>query len=172
MRYTSGMEVLLDEPTQTSAGDAQLFAKVTKSEAYFAKKTRAQDGRAAGQGQFNLVVDIIALQGAVYIPLSIASGKKPTGFIYHIEGSAQGALATAKITCKGEGVAQLTLGTLVYAKIPQGKTATFKMVVHIKGSPGKLYKVVINRINYKLDPSAARYKKLDTAIATKTLKFK
>lgn len=37
---------------------------------------------------------------------------------------------------------------------------------------GKEYKVIVMRINYKLDPSDARYKKFDTGIETKPLKFR
>lgn len=165
------MEILLEEAQAGSTGNGHIFFKVKESRAHFEKK-RGADKRPIGVGQFVLNLDIIALQEAVYIPLSVASGKKPTGFVYQIEGTAVGDISTANISCRGEGITKVTLGTLLYAKIPTGKTANFQIVVNIKGGLSKEYKVVINRINYKLDPSAARYKKLDVAIDTKTLKFR
>lgn len=156
---------------QKTLSNEHMYCKVGGSRAYFLKKIyRLKDAR--GQGQFNLSLDISGLQDGVYIPLSLASGKKPTGFVYQIEGTAEGALATAKISCRGEGITQITLGTLRYAKIPAGKTAHFEMVFYIEGDYGKEYKVVINRINYKLEPSDARYKKIDAALETKTLEFR
>ncbi len=155
----------------TALGNEHIFFKIKESKAFYTKE-RDTDGRTVNHGQFSLQLDVIALQQTLYIPLSIASGKKPTGFVYQIEGTAQGLISTTDISCKGEGVAQVTLGTLLYAKVPQGKTATFRIFVDMKGSPNKTYSVVINRINYKFDPSDARYKKYDVEIATKPLTFK
>lgn len=154
-----------------SVGDGHLFVEVKELKAFF-EKGRTSEGKTIGRGQFNFLLHITALQGAVYIPTSLASGKKPTGFVYQIEGQAPGFISTADISAKGEGVSQVTLGTLVYTKVPQGKVAAIKMVVMIEGSVNKEYGVVINRINYKLDPSDARYKKFDVDIASKPLKFK
>lgn len=153
------------------SGNGHIFFKGKESKAFFVKE-RDDSGRTKPHGQFTLQLDIIALQQTIYIPTSLASGKKPTGFVYQIEGTAPGMISTTDISCKGEGIAQVTLGTLLYTKIPQGKTASFRIYVDIEGSLNKTYKVVINRINYKLDPSDARYKKFDVDIATKELKFK
>ncbi len=152
-------------------GNEHLFFKIRESKAFLVKE-RDDSGRAVHHGQFTLYLDAIALQETIYIPLSIASGKKPTGFVYQIEGTGQGLISTTDISCKGEGITQVTLGTLLYVKIPMGKTATFKIFVDMKGSANKTYKVILNRINYKLDPSDARYKKYDAQIATKPLTFK
>lgn len=156
---------------ETPQSDGRLFYKVKESKAFLTKEP-GQGGRTAYHGQFTLYLDIIALQETLYVPLSIASGKKPTGFVYQIEGTGQGLISTTDISCKGDGVTQVTLGTLVYVKIPQGKAATFRIYVDMKGSANKEYRVVIARINYKLDPSDARYKKFDADLATKTVKFK
>lgn len=154
-----------------SLGDGHIYCITGGSQAYFLKKIyRLKDAR--GQGQFDLSLDVTCLQEAVYIPLSLASGKKSTGFIYQIEGTAEGAISTADIVCHGEGVTQITLGTLRYVKIPTGKTADFRFTFLIEGDYGKEYKIVINRINYKLDPRDARYKKFDVAFETKTLEFR
>lgn len=114
---------------------------------------------------------ITAADKALYVPLSIASGKKPTGFVYHIEGTAEGAISTTDLSAKGEGVTKITLGTLLYCKIPAGKTATFRLLVEMRGKAGKTYGVVINRINYKYQPTDARYQKLDTNLKSKTIRF-
>lgn len=155
----------------TPKGDGHIFYEVKESRASF-EKMRTPEGRSVGHGQFYMVIHITALQGDVYIPTSLASGKKPTGFVYQIEGSAQGQIDTTDISCKGEGVSQVTLGTLVYTKIPQGKTASFTIVVNMTGKVNKTYQVVFNRINYKLNASEARYKKLDLSIPSKPLEFK
>ncbi|MBC7836629.1 hypothetical protein H7X87_02515 [Acetobacteraceae bacterium] len=163
---------MLPEEVQRKSGNEHLFYKVAKSQAYFEEKIRTSGGRTIGHGEFILDLDIIALQEAIYIPLSFASGKKATGFVYQIEGTVEGIISTAKISCRGEGITQVVLGTLLYVKIPTGKTASFHIIVDIKGGLGKEYKIVINRINYKLNPSEARYKKFDAAISTKTLQFR
>ena len=122
-------------------------------------------------GSFSFIVDITAATGDVYIPLSIASGKKPTGFVYQIEGTAEGEIVTTDISCRGDGVTQITLGTLLYCKIPSGMTATFRIRIEIRGKVGKSYRVVIHQLHYKHDPSEARYQKSSQEISTKMLKF-
>lgn len=172
IRYTAGMKTSLTEGQVAQAGDGRIFFTIKETQAHFLQKLRDDEGRTIGHGQFILHIDAIALQGTVYIPLSLASGKKITGFVYQIEGTAEGTISTANITCRGKGITQVTLGTLLYAKIPQGSTASFNLVVDVKGGIGKTFKVVVNRVNYKLNPSDARYKKFDVALATKALKFK
>ncbi len=166
------MELLSTEAPKKSAGNGLIYCEVKESDTYFNKKVRKEGERTVAEGQFTLLLDIIALQETVHIPISLASGKKTTGFVYQIEGTAEGKIVTTNISCKGEGISQVTFGTLLYAKIPRGKTARFRMVVNIQGGPGKEYKIVINKINFKLNPSDARYKKFDAAIETKTLKLR
>jgi hypothetical protein len=148
-----------------------LKVRIQKSQARY---TRVRDpkGPDAGIGEFFLLLDITAVHKTLYIPISIASGKKPTGFIYHIEGTAAGAISTTDISCSGAGVQQITLGTIRYAKIPAGKTATFRIQVEMAGKVGKAYSIVINTINYKFDPSDARYAKYQEPIASKTATFR
>lgn len=165
------MDISQDGTEGRSTGDGHVFFDVKESQAYF-QKTRDPDGRFIGEGQFSLLLNLIALQETVYIPLSLASSKKPTGFVYQIEGTSEGVISTTDISCRGDGVTQVTLGTLLYAKIPRGSTAHFRIMVEIKGGLGKVYKIVINRINYKLNPTDVRYKRFDVEIGTKTLKFR
>lgn len=165
------MNTPLSKTEAGPSGDGHIFFKIKESKAFFVKE-RDTEGKAGSHGQFTLHLDIIALQQTIYIPTSLASGKKPTGFVYQIEGTTPGQISTTEVSCKGDGITQITLGTLVYTKIPQGKTATFRIYVDMKGSLNKTYKILINRINYKLDPSDARYKRFDANIETKPLTFK
>lgn len=153
-----------------TTSDEFLKVKLQKSQVRF-KRMKVLGGKDIGHGDFFLLLDTTALKEDIYIPISIASGKKATGFIYQIEGTAAGKISTTDLTCHGEGLTKITLGTLLYAKIPARKTASFRMLIEIRGGISKEYKIVINRINYKLNPGDARYKRLDVAISTKAIKF-
>lgn len=144
--------------------------KVRKKQARF-KRVREPKGPDTGIGEFFILLDITATKESAYVPLSIASGKKPTGFVYQIEGSKEGAIATTDISCSGAGITQVILGTIRYAKIPAGKTATFRIQIDMKGKVGSEYGVALTRIHYKLDPSDARYQKYEGTIAGKPLRF-
>lgn len=135
------------------------------------RRTRNPDGPDPVMGKFWFDIDITAVTRDIYLPLSIASGKKPTGFVYQIEGTALGSILTTDISYKGEGVTQVTLGTLVYCKIPVGKTAAFHVRIEMKGNLGKEYRVVIRQVNYKFDPGDARYQKSPQEIRSKMIKF-
>lgn len=121
--------------------------------------------------EFFFLIDLTALVETIYVPLSVASSKKPTGFVYQIEGTAPGAIVAATVSCKGEGVTQITLGTILYAKISKGMTATFRILVHMRGREAKSYKIIINRINYKHDLNTLRYESLLTALTTEMLRI-
>jgi hypothetical protein len=140
-----------------------LKIKVVKTQERFTrvKNPQGPDGAAA---EFFLLIDITPTTNTLYIPLSIASGKKPTGFVYHIEGTKQGTIMGAEVTCKGSGVTQITLGTLRYVKIPKGTKATFRILIEVAAFMHHTYHITLNRINYKLDPSDARYKHYDEGI--------
>jgi hypothetical protein len=172
-RYTNWMDTPSAKARQTF-GNEHLYGEVDGSEGDFLKKIyRPKDPKNAwGVGQFTLSLSITCLREVLYIPLSVASGKKPTGFIYQIEGTAEGSISSAKISCKGEEITQITLGTLRYVKISRGKRANFRMTFTIEGDYGKEYKIVVNQVNYKFDPGDARYKKFDVAIETAPLEFR
>lgn len=135
------------------------------------RRERDPDGPDPVTGKFWFDIDITAIEKDIYLPLSIASGKKPTGFVYQIEGTAQGSILTTDIKCKGSGITQITLGTLLYCRIPAGMTGTFSIRVEMRGQLGKSYRVAIRQINYKLDPGDARYQKSSQDIYAKMLKF-
>ena len=153
------MKVLQDKlvtVNKLEGKDVYIDVKVKNNQARFEKiKQRGVADKAVGR--FYIEIDISAKAGAVFVPISIASGKKMAGFMYQIEGTAEGLLATAEIKVRGEGVTQVTVGTLHYAKIPSGQTASFEIRATIKGESGKSYKIVFTRLNYKLNLSDARY---------------
>lgn len=148
-----------------------LKVRVGKSQGRF-KRVRNADAPDFGIGEFFLLVDVTALDKTVYLPISIASGKKTTGFVYQIEGTATGTLVTTDISCKGAGITQVTLGTILYAKITKGATATFRILVEIKGKVGKEYRIVLSRIHYKYNTSDARYERYLNEVSSRTLKFR
>lgn len=167
------MPKLLLEPKgsqKVAVSDEFVKIKVQKLQAGF-KRIKVPGEKDIGHGEFFLLLDITALKEDIYIPISIASGKKTTGFIYQIEGTGEGKIYETELSARGEGVTKITLGTLLYAKVPVGVTANFRLFIETKGAISKEYRVNINRLNYKLDPSDARYKKLDLKINTKAVNF-
>ncbi len=146
----------LTEAEKLEGKDAYIDVRVKKNQAHF-EKIKQKDAKDIVLGKYYMEVHIVAKQETVFVPLSIASGKKVAGFMYQIEGTAPGSIATAEITVRGEGVTQVTLGTLLFAKIPAGTTATFIIRATIRGVSGKGYKIVFTRLNYKLRLSDARY---------------
>lgn len=150
--------------------DDHISVKVKKNQSRFERiKKRGVADKAIGK--YHLEIDITAKDGEVYVPVSIASGKKVAGFMYQIEGTAPGLIVTTEIKARGDEVSQVTLGTLLYAKIPAGKTATFRIQATIRGDFGKVYKIVITRLNYKLTLMDARYQQYLKEIHSGKIKF-
>lgn len=145
--------------------------RVEKSQGRF-ERIRNPQGPDGAIGKFFLLLTVTALTETVYLPISIASGKKPTGFVYQIEGTGEATITTTDIAVRGDGVTQVRLGTLVFAKIPPTMTAEFRIQIVMKGKIGKAYKIILGRLNYKLDPAAARYQTITSTVATKFLQFK
>lgn len=136
--------------------DDHITVKITTNQAHF-ERTKTRAGESRNHGVFYIQVDITTKSDTVFIPLSIASGKKPTGFLYQIEGTAAGAIGTATIKCRGEGITEITVGTIQFAKIPTGSTATFTIQITIEGKRAKIYNINLTKINYKLSLTVARY---------------
>lgn len=109
-------------------------------------------------GTFVTKIDITAKQTTIYIPLSIASGKTVAGFMYQIEGTAEGKIESATVQASGDNITQITVGTITYAKIPEGSTANFRISTIVKGRHGQTYHTIITRINYKLANTDKIYK--------------
>jgi hypothetical protein len=150
--------------------DEYLSVRISKTQARF-KRIKNPKGADVGLGHYFLLLAVTATKETVYVPLSISSGKKVSGFMYQIEGTATGTLATADVSLHENSATQVTLGTLLYAKIDAGKTATFRIQVDIKGKIGKRYTIQIYQISYKSNPSDARYKKFLEGVYTRTLAF-
>lgn len=155
----------------TAAGKSEYIAlKKQKSQSRLERiKKPGEPDRMVGH--FLLILDITAKKEELLIPLSIASGKKQTGFIYQIEGTGESSIVSAQVRCTGEGITQVTFGTIVYAKIPARKTVTCTVQVEIRGKAGKSYIMLINRLNYKFSMTDARYTKFNKEIPSTTLKF-
>lgn len=150
--------------------ESGISVRLEKTNGHF-RKVHVRGGEDIGTGMFMLLLDITALNRDVFIPISIASGKKPTGFVYEIEGTKEGMISTTEIKCEGDDISQITLGTILYCKIPATKTGTFRIIVETQGKLGGEYKVVVNRIDYKYDPSDARYVKLDQDFPSESVRF-
>lgn len=156
---------------QKAAGvDEYITVKIKKDQARF-ERVKVEGVKDKAFGNFLMVIEITAKQSDVFIPLSIASSQKPTGFMYQIEGTGEGIVSNADVTVRGNGVTQVTLGTLHYAKISPTKTATFRILTNIRGKLGKSYKITINRINYKLTLTDARYQQYLKPIVSDSVKF-
>lgn len=151
--------------------DEYIEVKLLKSQARF-ERIEKKDAPDHGIGHYLLEVQVRAKKADVYMPVSIASGKKSTGFVYMIEGTAEGNIVKTDISVRGDGLTQITSGTLKYAKIAHGKKAEFRMQIEMRGKVGKAYAIVIDRVHYKLSPSDARYKRNEKTLRSRTLQFK
>lgn len=160
------------ETTPTTS--APLRVRISKSQERF-KRARDVDNNGSGMGHFSLHLAVTALTETVYIPLSISSGKKPTGFVYQIEGTGESGIVTTDISLrdvKKSGITQILLGTIAYVEIPKGMTALLHVVIDMRGRVGKEYAIAITQIKYKHHPSDARYQKYVEEIRTATLAFR
>lgn len=150
--------------------DDYINVRKMKNQARF-ERVKTKGAPDKGLGHYLMLIDVTAKKQTVFIPLSIASSKKATGLVYQIEGTADGAVATAKVSGRGEGVTKVTLGTIVYIKIPVGKTASLNVQVEIRGKMEKIYKFIIHRINYKLAVTDSRYNQYSKELVSDNLKF-
>lgn len=138
------------------------------------KKVHDTEGNVSGMGQFLFHLEITAVEETLYVPLSISSGKKPTGFVYQIEGTGESGIVTTDISLrdvKESAVTQILLGTIAYVEIPKDMAATFRIRIDFEGKLGEEYAISITHIDYKYDPSDARYQKYAEEIRTDTLRF-
>lgn len=150
--------------------DENITVKVKEDQARF-ERVKVDGEKDKAFGNFFMMIEITAKKSDVLIPLSIASSQKPTGLMYQIEGTGEGSVSNADVTVRGDGVTQVIVGTLNYAKIPATKTATFRIQTTIKGKAGKTYKITITRINYKLTLSDARYQQYLKPIISDSVKL-
>ena len=164
------LQTKLQEVNKLEGKDVYIDVKVKKSQARF-QRIKHEEEADKGVGNFYLELHITAKQTEVFVPISIASGKKTAGLMYQIEGTGQSSISKTEIKVRGEGVSQVTVGTLVYAKIPAGKTALFEIQATIRGKISKVYKIVITRLNYKLKLSELRYEQYLKEIHSDSVKF-
>ena len=160
----------LAETQKLEGKDAYIDVKTRKSQSHFrGKKPKNFDDTVVGY--FYLKIDILSKQRDVYVPISVATGKKTAGFMYQIEGTSEASVASAEVKTRGEGLSQITVGTIHYARIRAGQTASFDIKVTIRGRYGKSYKLVFTRLNYKLETSDARYQQYLKEINSKEATF-
>lgn len=156
---------------KNSYGDGFITIIPQKLDAHFSEGYDTDRSDKIGTGKYFFHLDVTAEKETVYIPISIASGRQSTGFIYQIEGTDE-AKGTASISGRGEGVTTVTSGSITYFKIAAGKTVSFKIVIEVTAKIHREYRAVINRVNYKFNTSEPRYKRFVVEIGTKSVKFK
>lgn len=156
--------------TKPLPAEAPLNVRVKDTNAHF-RRLHEPGMLESGLGKFFLLLEITAADKDIYVPLSLASGKKPTGFVYEIEGTKEGVISTTDISCEGDGISQVTLGTILYCKIPAMATAGFRLFIETRGALGGEYHVVVSQINYKHDPRDARYVKAMEVLESASVKF-
>ena len=150
--------------------DSYIDVKVKKNQSRFQRiKKKGEEDKA--EGKFYIEIAITAKEQEVFVPVSVASGKKTAGFMYQIEGTAPGSIVTTSVKVQGEGVSQITLGTLLYTKIPTGKTAVFRIQATIRGAFNREYKIVFARLNYKLQLTEVQYHQYLKEIHSDTVSF-
>jgi hypothetical protein len=150
------LQTQLAEARKREGVDQYIEVRLKKKQARFVRiKRKEADDRAIGK--FYVEVAITAEQAPIFVPLSLASGKKTAGFMYHIEGGSAASILKTDIQVRGDGVSQITVGTLLFAKLPTGSTATFRIQVEIEGGFGKTYALTFTRVHYKLALADVRY---------------
>jgi hypothetical protein len=169
-RQLSILKKRLAATTAVGGAQAHLSIKKQKSQARFTRvrKEGSQDGAI---GHYFITLDITAQGETVYVPLTIATGKKTAGFMYQIESTAEASVARAVVDASGKGVTLITLGTLVYVKILARTTVEFRIQVDIRGKLGKQYRLNFYRMSYKHVLTEARYQAYEKPMYSDTLKF-
>lgn len=143
----------------------------SQSHYYETKLPRQEEYRGKGLGVYFLLFEVIAGLDAIYIPLSIATGRKSAGFLYVTEGDGKGVPSVALVSEGGEGVTTVSSGSIVYVKIPQGRSARFRMNGEIIGTEGVGYRILLTVLSYKTNPNDFRYKKFLIDLGTELLSF-
>ncbi len=155
---------------QVEGIDDYLGVRVSGTKFRFSR-TSVEDGPDKAVGEFRFILELTAKQVPLYVPLSIASGKTVAGFMYQIEGTGESTVASASIELRTRGLTQISVGTLRYLVIPKGKMAELELVVTVRGKVGKNYRIVVNRLNYKLATADPRYQQYLKPLVSKSMRF-
>ncbi|MFM2423795.1 MAG: hypothetical protein RLZZ70_182 [Candidatus Parcubacteria bacterium] len=150
--------------------DQYVSIKSKKQQAKF-QRVKIESGRDKATGTYMIEIAVTAKTQPVYIPLTIASGKTTSGFMYHINGTDESSIGRAGVVVTGEGVKRITIGSLDYAELAPKVTGLFQLEVVIKGRVGQTYQIIVNRINYKLTLTDPRYQQYLKPIESKVLRF-
>jgi hypothetical protein len=160
----------LAEASAREGKDEYVKVKLGKNQGRF-KRTKDAAGENIAEGHFYIEILITALLDPIFVPLSVATGKKVAGFMYHIEGTGEAAIRTTTIAVKGADISHVMIGTIRYAKIPPAKSALFQVQVQIRGSFGKTYHIVFSRINYKRSVHDQRYRQYTQQLESRRVTF-
>ena len=150
--------------------DPYLGVKVGGTKLKFTR-TSVEEGPDKAVGEFRLSLTLAAKQTPLYIPLSVASGKTVAGFMYQIEGNGESSVVSGSVEVVTRGLTQVSVGTLKYLVVPGGKTAEVVLVVTVRGKVGRTYRIVVNRLNYKLATADPRYQQYLKPIGSKSMRF-
>lgn len=150
------LQTELVEANKREGKDAYIDVKLGKKQVR-ADAVRKKDQEDKLYARFYFEIDITAKVSDVLIPLSVATGKRTAGFMYYTEGTTTLPAAETELKVRGEGVTQLKVGTLLFAKVPTGKTAKFVIQANIQGKQKEQYQFIISRISYKLSLDEVRY---------------
>lgn len=150
--------------------DSFLGVKVGGTKLKFVR-TKVETGPDKAVGEFHFTLELQAKLTPLYIPLSIASGKTVAGFMYQIEGNGESSVASGSVEVRTRGLTQVSVGTLKYLVVPKGKSAEVDLVVSVRGKVGRTYRIVVNRINYKLATADPRYQQYLKPLGSKSMRF-
>lgn len=150
-----------------------LSLRVVRTQAHFyeTKLPRQSEYKGKGLGVYFLLFEVTSGIEALYIPISIATGRKSAGFLYVTEGDGKGATTVALTSEGGREVTTITSGSVVYTRIPAGKTAMFRINGEVIGTKEEVYRILITTVSYKVNPNDFRYKKFYTELSTEKLFF-
>ncbi len=144
----------------------------TQSHFYKDKLPRQEEYAGKGLGTYFLLFEITAGGEALYIPISIATGRKSAGFLYVVEGTGIGTPTVALLGKGGKDVTTVSSGSIVYTKIPPGRLASFVLNGEIMGELERSYRILVSTVSYKTNPNDFRYKKFQANLCTDTLEFR
>jgi hypothetical protein len=150
--------------------DSHLGVRMLDTKLRFTR-TRIEDGPDRALGEFRIGVEVMAKDAPVHIPLSITSGKTTAGFMYQIEGTGEGSVASAGVEIVTKNLTQISVGTLRYVLVPKGTKATLTLAISVRGKVGRYYEIVLYRVNYKLKTADTRYLQYMKPLRSKKFKF-
>ncbi|HMO78249.1 MAG TPA: hypothetical protein PKD95_03580, partial [Candidatus Paceibacterota bacterium] len=91
-----GLQEQLVVANKAAGIDENISVKIGLNQARF-ERVKVKGKKDKGIGKFLIELAVTTKERDVLIPITIATGKKAVGFMYHIEGSAEGKVSTAEV---------------------------------------------------------------------------